>query len=230
MNNRVNSQKRLVETSSFHLFVVNVEMAILLYKQGIQELDKAVHLHVDPNGNTSFVSDDRRKAHLNHLDSRTVELHEKMRRNLTMARDRVKFLRMSFLFFCFLSFTPIVPFRLQKNRFERNVHQLAKPMPYRRKLLLLNPYVSLSSSTEEFLTHACSFSHSLSLQPAAVAKPIPRAMSPVTRGAVQPKANAARAASVSDGKETIHHSTHRPFLGSETTDPSSSSGGGGSSR
>ena len=30
-------------------FLVNVEMAILLYKQGIQELDKAVRLPVDPN-------------------------------------------------------------------------------------------------------------------------------------------------------------------------------------
>ena len=31
-------------------------MAILLYKQGIQELEKAVKLPVDPNRNTSFIS------------------------------------------------------------------------------------------------------------------------------------------------------------------------------
>ncbi len=29
----------------------NNEMAILLYKQGIRELEKAVNLNIDPNGN-----------------------------------------------------------------------------------------------------------------------------------------------------------------------------------
>lgn len=29
----------------------NKEMAILLYKQGVRELEKAVNLNIDPNGN-----------------------------------------------------------------------------------------------------------------------------------------------------------------------------------
>ncbi|CAF3435124.1 unnamed protein product [Rotaria sp. Silwood1] len=49
----------------------NKEMAILLYKQGIRELEKAVNLNVDPK------------------DNRAVELHAKMRKNLAMARERV---------------------------------------------------------------------------------------------------------------------------------------------
>ncbi|UJR37537.1 hypothetical protein I4U23_030239 [Adineta vaga] len=53
----------------------NNETAILLYKKGIRELEKAVNLNIDPN------------------NSRAVELHAKMRKNLTMARERVNVLQ-----------------------------------------------------------------------------------------------------------------------------------------
>ncbi|CAF0767171.1 unnamed protein product [Rotaria sordida] len=53
----------------------NKEMAILLYKQGIRELEKAVNLNVDPK------------------DNRAVDLHTKMRKNLAMARERVHVLQ-----------------------------------------------------------------------------------------------------------------------------------------
>jgi hypothetical protein len=53
----------------------NNETAILLYKQGIRELEKAVKLNIDPN------------------DKRAMELHGKMRQNLTMARERVNALQ-----------------------------------------------------------------------------------------------------------------------------------------
>ncbi|CAF0819776.1 unnamed protein product [Adineta ricciae] len=49
----------------------NHELAISLYKQGIQELEKALSLPVDST------------------NTRAVELHGKMRRNLTMARERI---------------------------------------------------------------------------------------------------------------------------------------------
>ncbi|CAF3935309.1 unnamed protein product [Rotaria sp. Silwood2] len=55
----------------------NNEMAILLYKQGIRELEKAVNLNVDSK------------------DTRAVELHAKMRKNLAMARERVHILQNS---------------------------------------------------------------------------------------------------------------------------------------
>ncbi|CAF0956865.1 unnamed protein product [Adineta steineri] len=49
----------------------NRELAIPLYKQGIQELEKALNLTTDPN------------------DTRAIELHKKMRKNLIMAQERV---------------------------------------------------------------------------------------------------------------------------------------------
>ncbi|CAF0949618.1 unnamed protein product, partial [Adineta ricciae] len=54
----------------------NHELAISLYKQGIQELEKALSLPVDST------------------NTRAVELHGKMRRNLTMARERIDVLSM----------------------------------------------------------------------------------------------------------------------------------------
>ncbi|CAF0844408.1 unnamed protein product [Adineta steineri] len=56
----------------------NNETAILLYKQGIRELEKALNVNIDPN------------------NSRAVELHTKMRKNLTMARERVNVLQSLF--------------------------------------------------------------------------------------------------------------------------------------
>ncbi|UJR08660.1 hypothetical protein I4U23_012919 [Adineta vaga] len=55
----------------------NHELAISLYRQGIAELEKALNISVDPN------------------DNRAVELHAKMRRNLSMARERVDILQKS---------------------------------------------------------------------------------------------------------------------------------------
>lgn len=42
---------RLVLSIDYLYFLDNNEMAILLYKQGIRELEKAVSLNLDPNGN-----------------------------------------------------------------------------------------------------------------------------------------------------------------------------------
>ncbi|CAF1119216.1 unnamed protein product [Adineta ricciae] len=53
----------------------NTETAILLYKKGIRELEKAVNIYIDPS------------------NSRAAELNAKMRKNLTMARDRVNVLQ-----------------------------------------------------------------------------------------------------------------------------------------
>ncbi|CAF3082575.1 unnamed protein product [Rotaria socialis] len=53
----------------------NNEMAILLYKQGIRELEKAVNLKIDPQ------------------DNRAMELRGKMRKNLDMSRERLHVLQ-----------------------------------------------------------------------------------------------------------------------------------------
>ncbi|CAF5161430.1 unnamed protein product, partial [Rotaria magnacalcarata] len=52
----------------------NPQLTISLYQKGIDELEKAINLNVDPN------------------DNRAVELRTKMRRNLAMARERVQVL------------------------------------------------------------------------------------------------------------------------------------------
>ncbi|CAF1000656.1 unnamed protein product [Rotaria sp. Silwood1] len=53
----------------------NHELAIALYKKGIEELEKAINLNIDPN------------------DQRALELRTKMRKNLAMARERVEILQ-----------------------------------------------------------------------------------------------------------------------------------------
>ncbi|CAM4952360.1 unnamed protein product [Rotaria socialis] len=55
----------------------NPQVTISLYQKGIDELEKAINLNVDPN------------------DNRAVELCAKMRRNLAMARERVQVLQKS---------------------------------------------------------------------------------------------------------------------------------------
>ncbi|CAF5201225.1 unnamed protein product, partial [Rotaria magnacalcarata] len=55
----------------------NPQLTISLYQKGIDELEKAINLNVDPN------------------DNRAVELRTKMRRNLAMARERVQVLQKS---------------------------------------------------------------------------------------------------------------------------------------
>ncbi len=75
----------------------NRDLAISLYKQGIQELEKAVTLPVDPNGknkieNVFFVS------FIWIIDNHAVELHTKMRKHLSMARERVDALRKVILY------------------------------------------------------------------------------------------------------------------------------------
>ncbi|CAF5079152.1 unnamed protein product, partial [Rotaria sp. Silwood1] len=53
----------------------NHELAIALYKKGIEELEKAINLNIDPN------------------DQRALDLRTKMRKNLAMARERVEILQ-----------------------------------------------------------------------------------------------------------------------------------------
>lgn len=68
-------------------------MAILLYKQGVRELEKAVNLNIDPNGNWRHYLSFSFYSFLWSIDNRAVELHGKMRKNLAMARERVHVLR-----------------------------------------------------------------------------------------------------------------------------------------
>ncbi|CAF1154515.1 unnamed protein product [Rotaria sordida] len=53
----------------------NHELAISLYKKGIEELEQAINVNIDPN------------------DNRAIELRTKMRRNLAMAHERVEILQ-----------------------------------------------------------------------------------------------------------------------------------------
>lgn len=69
-------------------------MAILLYKQGIREFEKAVKLNIDPNGSL-FIPSLLVHVYAPPIDNRATELHAKMRRNLAMARERVNVLRRS---------------------------------------------------------------------------------------------------------------------------------------
>ncbi|CAF4190793.1 unnamed protein product [Rotaria sordida] len=55
----------------------NHELAISLYNKGIEELEQAINVNIDPN------------------DNRAIELRTKMRRNLAMAHERVEILRKS---------------------------------------------------------------------------------------------------------------------------------------
>ena len=50
MNNQVYYFLRKINSHSIFHWLDNNEMAILLYKQGIRELEKAVNLNIDPNG------------------------------------------------------------------------------------------------------------------------------------------------------------------------------------
>lgn len=68
-------------------------MAISLYKQGIQELERGVNLSVDPNGKKKTLKWISSYLIIWIIDNRAVELHAKMRRNLNMARERVEALR-----------------------------------------------------------------------------------------------------------------------------------------
>lgn len=79
-----------------------------MYKQGIQELEQALNINIDPNGeNNSIIIFCFWFISITCLDTRAVDLHAKTRRNLAMARERVDVLgriehipiRLFFLFF-----------------------------------------------------------------------------------------------------------------------------------
>ncbi len=78
----------------FYLFFINYqidnhELAISLYKRGIQELETAMNITVDPNGKKIFFF----FLFIQITDNRAVDLHTKMRRHLHLARERVEALR-----------------------------------------------------------------------------------------------------------------------------------------
>ena len=96
----MNNQVYHLERGIFYFDLLdNNEMAILLYKQGIRELEKAVNLNVDPNG-TMFILIVFSICTLL-IDKRATELHAKLCKNLAMARERVHALRKLIIFFLY---------------------------------------------------------------------------------------------------------------------------------